>query len=183
MKNITIKEYVKLSLEEKMIYEPLACMVQQDKFAGIQFDIKKLTYNDVKGVMRTLPNFNEWKPTLDIYETCYKIEEDVFWQSLITDYFSTRGFIVEKFKALKKRENDLLRGPDIDVMLYENAGGKRLDPFSELLPLKQLGEIYGQYPLDLAKKPYNEIITLLVMHKTSQEVDKRYQELTKDLKL
>ena len=45
------------------------------------------------------------------------------------------------------------------------------------MPLVQLGEIYSIYPYDLKNKPYNEILTLLVLHKEKAEVQNEYNKL------
>jgi hypothetical protein len=62
-------------------------------------------------------------------------------------------------------------------MLWEQAGGDRLNKFSDLMPLVQIGEIYGAYPFDLENKPYNEILVLLVAHKVRGEVTSKYSEI------
>jgi hypothetical protein len=57
------------------------------------------------------------------------------------------------------------------------AGGARLNKFSNLMPLVQLGEIYHIYPYKLQNKVYNEILTLLVLHKEKAEVSEAYSKL------
>lgn len=182
MEDITIKEYSRLDEVKRFTYDVLNGIEQKQTFNDVRFNIDALTWSEVKGVIKTLTRFDKWDSVVDIYETCFKIDKELFWSSSIIEYFSTKRMIVETFINLKKREIELLKSSDIDSMLWEQAGGSRLDRFADILPLKQLGTIYGVYPIELGKKPYNEILALLVMHKTDREVNEKYDNLKSEIK-
>ena len=182
MESITLKQYKELSVSRKLVYDPLNSLEPNMMFNGHTFNINDLTWEEVKGVFKTLAKFSDWKHAFDIYETCYKISEDVFWSANIIDYFASKQYLVQTFKKLKDNESRLLRSQDVDEVLWNEAGGQRLDPFSDTLPLMQLGEIYGLYPLDLKTRPYNEIMFLLVAHKNKSEVNSKFDELKRKIK-
>ncbi len=177
MKDITIEQYKNLNGLQRLEYDALNSLKHSDTFNGIKLNTNKMSWSEVKGVMRTLKDFGNWKNVVDIYETCFNITEDVFWQSSILEYFATKPYIAHAFRTLKENELRLLHSGEFNQILWQSAGGKRLDRFGDIIPLKQLGEIYGVYPLELGKKLYQEILSLAIMHKTSNEVQAKFDEL------
>lgn len=177
MRNITIKEYAKLRLQKRMQYDVLKHMKPINDFGGMKLNVNAMSWNDVKAVMRELSNFSNWKSVIDIYETCFKISEDVFWEQPIKDYFQSSNYIRETFVKLKEKEIELLRSDDITSALWSEAGGDKLNPFADVVPLVQIGKMFSQYPMDLKEKPYVEILSLLVILKRQREIDLKYDEL------
>lgn len=134
----------------------------------------------------------DWDSTKELFCIAFGIEEDDkreedtfvfdkitkgFWNSSIIDYYAAQNYIVKTFKELQEKETKLLQSISADSGLWELAGGAKLNKFSNIMPLIQLGEIYSIYPYDLQEKPYNEILLLLVAHKEKNEVQNKYNEL------
>jgi hypothetical protein len=174
MDNISILEYSKLTntSEYDLVLKNLN---PKNIFSGGSIDFNKLTYKDVKSCIHLLTNKPTWETTKELF--CLAFVTDNFWECSIIDYYAAQNYIVKTFKELQERESNLLKSIDADVGLWEMAGGDRLNKFSNIMPLIQLGEIYSIYPYDLQHKPYNEILLLLVAHKEKNEVQNKYSEL------
>lgn len=96
---------------------------------------------------------------------------------MVTEYFSARKFMLAEFERIIITENKLLATQSTDSHLWEMAGADKLKPYSDTLPLLQLGRLLGQYPFDLGRKPYSEIFNLLAQTKTQNEVEAAYRKL------
>lgn len=177
MINITIKEYA--TSTKQSLYTPLENCVPKPEFGVHVMDVKQMSYEDVKAVIRTLRNFKNWNSIKDVFETCFKIDEDAFWSGKILDFFIAKNYIIETFKKLVEREKKLLQSISKDSVLWEAAGGNRLDKYGDVLPLNQLGKIYGIYPFELKDYKYYDILTLLSLEKDQSEVERRFHELKK----
>lgn len=191
MDNISILEYSKLldSTEYDLVLKHLT---PKNSFAGGQIDFNKLSYKDVKSCIHLMTKAIDWDSTKELFCIAFGIEEDDkreedtfvfdkitkgFWNSSIIDYYAAQNYIVKTFKELQEKETKLLQSISADSGLWELAGGAKLNKFSNIMPLIQLGEIYSIYPYDLQEKPYNEILLLLVAHKEKNEVQNKYNEL------
>ena len=84
-----------------------------------------------------------------------------------------------EFERIIANENTLLTTQTTDGHLWELAGADKLKPYSDTLPLLQLGKLFGQYPFDLGRKPYGEIFNLLAQTKAQNEVESEYRKLAK----
>lgn len=175
MKNITIEEYA--GLEDTSQYFFLKDMLPSDMFGCYQMNVSQMSYEKVKGVMRTLSKFSNWEDAKDIFETCFDIDAETFWNGKITDFFAAKNYIVITFKNLLEREKKLLSSISKDSALWEAAGGNKMNRFSEILPLTQLGKIYGIYPFELKDMKYHEIIMLLSKETVESSVMERFYEL------
>lgn len=85
--------------------------------------------------------------------------------------------MLAEFERIIAIENKLLATQTTDGHLWQMAGADRLKPYSDTLPLLQLGKQLGQYPFDLGRKPYSEIFSLLAQTKTQNEVENDYRKL------
>lgn len=174
MNNITILEYSKL--EDATEYDlVLKHLKPKNSFAGGSIDFNKLTYKDVRSCIHLMTNAINWETTKELF--CVAFGVVTFWECTIIDYYAAQNYIVKTFKELQERESKLLQSIDADTGLWELAGGAKLNKFSNIMPLIQLGEIYHIYPYDLQNKPYNEILLLLVAHKEKSEVQNEYTKL------
>ena len=144
-------------------------------FAGSKIDFNKLTYKDVRSCLHLMKSVKDWESQKELFCLAFGIDE--FWQVAIDEFFAAQNYLIKTFVDLQKRETKLLQSIDADTGKWSMAGGDRLNKFSNLMPLVQLGEIYSIYPYDLQGKPYNEILTLLVLHKEKAEVNKAYSNL------
>jgi hypothetical protein len=177
MKAITILEYsnLKNTTQYDVVLKHLNPINQ---FSDKNINLDQLSYADFRKALKLLPNANNFEVALNLFKMVFKFENDIdFWNENIEVFFSAQNYIVKLFSDKIKTENNLLKSIDIDTILWEQAGGNSLKPFSDLLPIVQLAEIYHLYPYDLINKPYNEIIVLLVLHKRKSEVQNKYNEL------
>ena len=167
MINITLEKFNKLTDAKKIPYITLLESIKAKEV--LPFDIDSLTWDEVKGINKKLKK----DEIFEALEVVFKIDNQID----IVKYFQLKKFIIEKFIYLHKNEATLLSSADVNAGLWELAGGRKLDVFSDNLPLSQLAKIYGGYPFDYGKKPYIEIVYLLKMNKEQSEVDNAYQEL------
>ena len=143
----------------------------------LNFDLNKLTYNDVIKCFRILSTASDIKDVCELFGIVYGLTEKQFFKLPIIKYFQTKKFIEEKFVNLREHESKLLKTSDADSAYFEAAGGKRLNNFSDVLPLDKLAKIYGGYPMDYGDKKYVEVIYLLKMNQEINMVDKKFNEI------
>lgn len=178
MDRINLLEYSKLT--DTTGYDVILKHLKPlNKFANGTIDLNKLTYKDVRSCLHLMKSMNGWDNIKELFCLAYGVCEDAFWQTSIDEFYSAQNYLVKSFISLQERETKLLQSIDADAGKWSMAGGDRLNKFSNLMPLVQLGEIYSIYPYDLQNKPYNEILTLLVLHKEKAEVNNAYSKLKK----
>lgn len=182
MESITIKQYA--SLSDTTVYDAvLPYLKPKNKLLYGKIDFNVLSYSDVRKCLELMKKMDTWDKQKELFDTAFGLKDEVgtkkitFWDCPIDEYFSALNYLTLTFKKLLEREARLLKSINHNAVLWEEAGGKRLDKFSNLMPLLQLGEIYGIYPYDLKDKPYNEILTLLVANKEKAEVNYEYDRL------
>lgn len=177
MKNITVKEYTEL--KDSSIYDATLQFLNASSACGDKtMDIGKMPYSNVKYCMRLLPKVAQWNEVQQLFEICFDVNQNEFWQMSIKDFFQAKNYIIQEFERVIETERKLLVSQSTDEYMWEMAGAKRLQPHNDTLPLIQLGKLFGQYPFDLGRKPYNEVFSLLVQVKVQNEVESEYQKLT-----
>jgi len=176
MDRINLLEYSKLknTLNYDVVLKHLKPL---NLFAGGKIDFNKLTYKDVRSCLHLMKSIKDWNTAKELFCLAFNINHDLFFKASIDEYYAAQNYLVKTFKELQERETKLLQSISADVGLWQMAGGDRLNKFSNLMPLVQLGEIYHIYPYDLQNKPYNEILTLLVLHKEKAEINEAYSKL------
>lgn len=178
MKNITIKQYTRLP--DTLLYD---CILEHLKpkntFAGRQMDINAMPYANVKYCIRLLPKITDWAGIIQLFNICYNVTEAQFWRTPIAEYFSARKFMLAEFERIITTETKLLNTQTTDSHLWDLAGADKLKPYSDTLPLLQLGKLLGQYPFDLGRRPYGEIFSLLAQTKAQNEVELEYGKLSR----
>jgi hypothetical protein len=176
MDKLTIKQYSKLldTFEYDIFLNALKPL---NLFCGNKLDYNKITYAEVRKLFHLANTGKTLDDMCDMFCIAFNIEKGVFWSGNIDEYFSAKNFIIKYLKDTQEKESKLLNSIDADAGLWEQAGGNSLNVFSDLMPLVQLGEIYGVYPYDLQHKPYNEILTLLVLHSKKNQVQNKFNEL------
>ena len=174
MDRINVLEYSKL--KNTTPYDVvLKHLKPVNSFGGGTIDLNKLTYKDIRSCLHLIGSIKDWEGQKELF--CLAFNTETFWEVYIDFFFSAQNYLVATFVDLQKRETKLLQSIDADTGKWSMAGGERLNKFSNLMPLVQLGEIYSIYPYDLQNKPYNEILTLLVLHKEKAEVNNAYSKL------
>jgi hypothetical protein len=176
MDKINLSEYAKLksTIEYDSILKHLK---PSNSFGGGKIDFNKLTYKDVRSCLHLMKEMKDWDNIKDLFCLAYGIDSDKFWKVGIDEYYSAQNHLIKAFTELQERESKLLQSINADAGFWEMAGGARLNKFSNLMPLVQLGEIYHIYPYEMQNKIYNEILTLLVLHKEKAEVSEAYSKL------
>lgn len=178
MRNVSIRAYSKM--QDVSGFGFLKHLEPKNDFNGVSFELGIMTYEEVKSVIKRLGTIKTIEDIVPIFKTCFKCDEETFFDSGIVEFIQAKKFLLERFKKLVEDESKLLRSVDIDIALWDAAGGKRLNKHSDVLPLMQLGEIYSVYPFSLESKPYLEILTLLRANKVKSEVDNSYQKLKRN---
>lgn len=176
MKQIKTKDYFKL-IDVSEYDVILKHLKPKDNFEGNKLNFSVLTYKDVRSCIYLLNNLSTVENIEQLFCLAFGIDTDIFWNSKVQEFYACRNYLIKKFKDVQERESKLLQSIGVDSGLWMQAGGKKLDKFSNIMPLIQLGEIYGIYPYDLQYKPYEEILLLLVAHKEKSEVQNEYSRL------
>jgi hypothetical protein len=177
---ITIQEYAKL--KDTSFYDSiLSHMKPHNSFMKGKIDFDALTYEEVRKCLQLMQNMDSWEKQKQLFELAFGLNKVksklIFWETFIDEYFSALNYLTKSFKDLIVKESKLLKSINHNSVFWEQAGGKKLDKFSNIMPLMQLGEIYGLYPYELKNKPYNEILVLLVANKEKAEVNYEYEKL------
>lgn len=174
MKSITIKEY--FNLKTTVNYDSILNHLRgNNSFNNSVIDFNVLTYESVVKCFNLIKKADSFDVLKELFQTAYQTKD--FEDQKITDYFSARNYLIKAFSDLKNKQNKLLSSIHSNAILWEQAGGETLNKFNDLMPLVQLGEIYGVFPHELKDKPYNEVFVLLVLHKERNEVLNKYDEL------
>lgn len=176
MDKLTIRQYSQLldTLEYELILNALKPL---NLFCNSKLDYNKITYAEVRKLFYLANKGKTLDDMCEMFCIAFNIEANDYWNASIDSYFSARNFIIKYLKETQEKESKLLKSVDADAGLWQQAGGDSLNVFSDLMPLVQLGEIYGLFPYDLQYRPYNEILTLLVLHNKKNQVQNKYNEL------
>jgi len=175
MRNIKVKQLiVKGNIEDYYILEMLKPV---NSFAKKSMNINTMPWVEVKYCIKHLRTVESWGTVKDIYELCFKVTEKEFFNARIVEFYQSRKYLLKAFEDVIIKESKLLSSTSTDGHLWKQAGGDKLNIFSDTLPLIQLGKEFGIYPYDLGKKPYSEVLSLLVQSKRQNEVEAEYQKL------
>lgn len=178
MKNLTIRQYT--LLHDTLPYDSiLEHLKPRNSFGGRQMNSNTMPYANVKYCIRLLPKVNSWDSICKLFSICFDVTETQFWEAPVKDYFAAKKFMLAELERIITNENKLLATQTTDSHLWELAGADKLKPYSDTLPLLQLGKLLGQYPFDLGRKPYGEIFNLLAQTKAQNEVESEYQKLAR----
>jgi len=179
MNKITIGEYSNLKQDKRFLYDSfLSNLKPQNKFLNKSIDLYKISYKEVRMLFKLASqNINSIDKMKDLFCIAYSVNETEFYSASIDEAFSAKNYVIKFLKDTQETETKLLKSISMDDGLWQQAGGDRLNPFSDLMPLVQLGKIYGMFPFELENKPYQQILVLLTLHKIDNEVQNNYNEL------
>ena len=180
MKNITIGQYK--NLLDVTEYKILENLNPVNEFNNVVFNPERLTYRDMCSLVKLLKTGNDWDSLYNIFKIMYGVDETDFYRCNIVEFYACRNYIFDYVMKMQKRESKLLQSISADTELWRSAGGDRLNKFSNIMPLVQLGELFGVYPFDLEDKYYNQIIVLLVALKERGEVQQAFSKLKHKVK-
>ncbi len=173
MKQINVREFLKLPISQQIMYTSLLECVKPKPLLSVK--ISELSYNTVKTLFKEL---TKDVPNLEmIFTEAFKITKEDYLNLPIQNFFILKKYIDTFFVSLRENEVKLLQSVSADSGLWETAGGRELDEFSDVLPLSQLAKIYGGYPFELGEKNYVEIIYLLRMNNKQGQVQNEFDTL------
>lgn len=173
MKQINVKEFLKLQISQQILYTSVLECVKPKALLNVK--ISELSYNTVKTLFKEL---TKDVPNLEmIFTEALKITKDDYYHLPIQNFFILKKYIESFFVSLRQNEVKLLESISADGGLWESAGGNELNEFADVLPLSQLAKIYGGYPFELGEKNYVEIIYLLRMNNKQGQVEAEYSKL------
>ncbi len=178
MINCTLKEYV----EKQLQYHILTAVEGVPKYNCKEIKISDLTFDEVKFVMKALGDAGTWDSIKIIFGKCFRVDNLIldrwFWNGKVKEFYQARNYIIKEFNRLIKQEQQLLKSVEnVDTVLWKQAGGGKLNRFGGVLPLNQLGKLYGVFPFELKHKKYEEILILLTVEKETAEVQRAYNKL------
>jgi len=156
MKNITVKQYLKL--RDKLDYNLLLSALKPKDSFHYEFSLDKLSYNDVRRLEMMLTNVNTMEDVKNIFMLAYKCEESHFWQLSIVDFFHTKGFIADFFVNLKRKEVQLFQSFDKDSLKWNAAAGDTLKPYESIAIIDAYSKVYGGHPEVNGEMKYSVIM-------------------------
>jgi len=169
LKNITVAEY--LVSKDFLKYDEVLRFEAGQNFGH---NISSNSYTNVKYCLSLLQKVSSFDTIIEVFEILFGIKEEELMQMRILDYYRLRNHLINTMKLIQDNENKLAQSGKIDIGKWKMAGGDRLKPFDDLMPLDQLGERYGIYPYDIGRKPYSEVFMLMAGVKTLNEVNYNY---------
>ena len=173
MKQIKVKEFLKLPISQQIIYTSLLECVKPKPLLSVK--MSELSYNTVKTLFK---EFTRDVPNLEmIFIEAFKMTKEDYLNLPIQNFFILKKYIEAFFVSLRENEIKLLQSINADTSLWDMAGGSELNEFSDVLPLSQLAKIYGGYPFELGDKNYVEIIYLLRMNNKQGQVQHEFDLL------
>lgn len=173
---ISIKHYT--TLPDTIKYDAiLEHLNPKNRFAGKSMNINNMPYANVKYCIRQLPKVDSWKIICELFTICFDIKDYQFWNAPVEEYFAAKKYAIAEFRRIIGTESHVFASQNTDSHLWHMAGAEKLKPYSDTLPLIQLGKLFGQYPFDLGRRPYGEIFSLLAQTKIQNEVEMDYRKL------
>lgn len=191
LKNITTYQLIKSDEATIKSYTELLDMIKPSNVIRVKrykllpyfkrdvaFNVNKMKYDEVKYCINMIYGSITWEAIKDLFEVCFGLNDNQFFNLKVVELFKAKNYIVQELDRIVKVETKMLSSTTAtDTHMWDMAGADRLKPFNDLSPLMQLGKELGQYPYDLGKKPYNEILSMLAQLKTRTEVETEYQRL------
>lgn len=175
--NISVAQY--LQLADVGMYDVLDLLPSNDLFAGKHADINAMSWINVKYCLKLINKINDFESLYDLFRVCYDIDRPTFLNEGVREYVQAKNYLIEGFTEIIRRESKVFAGKGQEDSAWVMAGGDKLSRYSDTLPLLNLGKMLGVYPPDLGRKPYREILGLLMQHKLQVEVETEYQRIKK----
>lgn len=176
LNKIRLSKYAKLA--DRSQYEAvLKYQKPINRFGTGRISFDRLSYKDVQKCIKLIKAGKSFEQLKELFCIAYGVTDKVFWKVEVTEYFAAQNYLIKAFFDLQQRESKLLKSDSADSALWQMAGGDRLNKYSPIMPLMQLGEIYKIWPYELQDKPYNEVFILLLANKEKSEVQKDFNTL------
>jgi hypothetical protein len=170
LKKINVQQYI--ALEDKSIYNALLSHLNPINLYNVE--ISNMSYTNVRYCIRLMSELNNWGNVKELFELCFN---DIDFMNMdVVSYFHSKNYLLQSFKIIVDNETKVSKSGNFDIGKWKFAGGDRLKPFNDFLPLDQLAQRYGGSPFDWGRKPYGEVFYLIAMTKTSNEVNENYNK-------
>ena len=174
MKSPTLKQYYE---KPTALYTGLfSALKPKNGFAGQMLNVNAMPYINTRHCLKLLQQ-QSLEAAFELFEVCFGVEQESIWNATALEYFTAKAFIIQEFTILAEQEQKIFAGKAEDEDLWKRAGADRLKPMSDILPLVNLGKLFSAYPFDLGRKPYGEVLNLLVAVKTQNEVEQDFYKL------
>jgi len=170
LKKINVHQYIQLT--DHTEYDLLLSHLLPNNVYNV--NISDISYTNVKYCIDLMRELDNWNKVKELFEFCFN--ETDFYNLDIVKYFTAKNYLIQHFKIIVDNENKMSKGGNIDLGKWQMAGGDRLKPFNNVLPLDALSQRYGGSPFDWGRKPYGEVFYLIAMTKTSNEVNENYNK-------
>jgi len=175
LNNITLQEFI-----DSNDFYKYDSVLQHQKgkniFLGKECNILSKPYTDIKYCISLLRSLKSFDDVIEVISILTEKSKEEVLKSDIVEYYSFRNYIINTFKQIQDNESKLAKSTNTDAGKWIMAGGDKLKPYDDVLPLDQLAERYGGYPFDFGRKPYSEIFYLMAMTKTLNEVNINYSK-------
>lgn len=171
MRNIKLKYFIKL--EDVSEYASLNHVKGDNLVNGKRIDINSLPYSNIKYCLKII---NKENKLIDVFKICFDLTDKQFYNLRILEFCKLRNYLINTFVKIAETERKIFAKQSVDDEMWKMAGAERLNPFSDTIPLVQLGKALGQYPFDLGRKPYSEIFSLLAQLKIQNEVETEFNK-------
>lgn len=173
MENITVKKFLEKQDARYLILEGVKPV---NYFAGKTMNINSMPYTNVKYCFKLLANATE-ETLQELFTICYDVTETQYMAATVTEWFQAKRYMIEQFSNASKTEARMFAAVSEDDAIWKMAGSERLKPFQDTMPLVQLGKAFGQYPFDIGRKPYGEVMNLLYAMKVQGDVEQEFIKL------
>jgi len=174
LKSPTLKQYYE---KPTALYTGLfSALKAKNGFAGQLLNVNAMPYINTRHCLKLLQR-STLEAALELFEVCFEVEQEIIWNAPAIEYFQAKAFIIQEFTILAEQEQKLFASKSEDEELWRRAGSDRLKPMSDILPLVNLGKLFSAYPFDMGRKPYGEVLNLLVAVKTQSEVEQDFYKL------
>lgn len=177
MINYKLREYIEKGLDYRILNDVQGV----NKYNGKEFISNDMSFKDVKFVMKALANVSTWESIMVVFGRCFNVTDNLerwFYKGNVVEFYEARNSIIKEFNKLIKQEQQLLKSIEtVDTILWKQAGGDRLNRFGAVIPLNQLGKLYGIFPFELQEQKYMDILILLTLEKETAQVESKYNKL------
>jgi hypothetical protein len=180
MINYKLSQFTKL--EDTIEYDSiLFALKPRNEFAGKKMNVNDMAYIDTRFCLSLMRKIQAWDDFRKLFCYSFGCTETEFNNENIVNFYHALNYLKIEWQRVVEVESKILKSQIVDdnQAKWQIAGIKNLDPFVDIINLDELGERYGVYPFDLGRKPYSEILSLIVMLKRKNEIYDRFSKLNK----
>ena len=172
LRNITVQEF--LTSKDYLNYDEILKHITAKKN---EVNILQNSYTNIKYCISLLQKEQGgFDGITEVFEILFGFNKETLMQLKVLKYYELRNYVIETFKNIVNNEMKLAQGGNTNLAKWQFAGGDKLRPYDNVLPLDQLAERYGGNPFDWGKKSYSEVFFLIAMNKNLNEVNYNYSK-------